>query len=58
MEQKRPMHHGVVFVTLSGIQLPRVERVQTLIVALRPRAQVGKAGDDGQDAQENVEEHF
>ena len=58
VKQERPMHHGVVFIALPGVELPGIERVQALVVALRARAQVGKHGGDRQNAQEDIEQHL
>ena len=40
LELKRPVHHRVVLVAVARYQLPRIERVETLVVMQRARAEV------------------
>ena len=54
---KRAVHHRVVNVPLAGVQIPRVEGVQALVVMERADSQVPEPYRRAHDAYDDIERH-
>jgi len=58
VEQQRPMHQRRVLEVPVAVQVPGELGVQALVMAHDPHAKIGESGDDRQDEQHRISDHF